>query len=128
MSRSSKDFGRFTEALAEECLRKKGYRILERNFKIGKGELDLIAQDGKTMVFVEVKGRRTDRLGGPPYAVDSRKQQQLTKLALAYLAQRGLRNLSCRFDVVLISSPANQPPHITHLQDAFEVSSSVWQW
>ena len=128
MSRSSKNFGRFTETLAENCLRKKGYRILERNVRIGKGELDLIAKDGDTIVFVEVKGRRTDRFGGLPYAVDPRKQRQLTKLALAYLAQHGLTNRSCRFDVVLISSTDDQGPRITHLEDAFEVSSSAWQW
>ena len=101
MNSSSKDFGRFAEALAENWLRQKGYRILERNLQIGHGELDLVVQHHDTLVFVEVKGRRTEQFGGAPYAVTPHKQRQLIKLALAYLTQHELSDIPCRFDVIL---------------------------
>lgn len=128
MTHSPKDFGRSAEALAEHCLRRKGYRILERNLRIGHGELDLIAQDGPTLVFVEVKGRRTERFGGTSHAITPHKQRQLIKLALAYLAKQALSNCPCRFDVILVSEAAGLSPQITHMENAFEVSSSDWQW
>ena len=128
MNPSPKDFGRSAEALAEACLRQKGYKILERNFRIGRGELDLVAQDHRTLVFVEVKGRRTARFGGAPYAVTAHKQRQLIKLALAYLAQHKLSDISCRFDVILVSDVPDHSRQITHVEHAFEVSSSDWQW
>jgi putative endonuclease len=128
MSRSSNNFGRSAEMLAADWLKQKGYRIVEQNLRIGKGELDLIVQDRRTLVFVEVKARRTDEFGGAPYAVGPRKQRQLIKLALTYLAQRGLTNISCRFDVVLISISQESIPRIIHLENAFEVCSSAWQW
>lgn len=128
MNNSAKDFGRSAEALAEDWLRKKGYRILERNLRIGRGELDLVAQDHRTLVFVEVKGRRTERFGGTSYAVTPYKQRQLIKLALAYLAQKNLTGIPCRFDVILVTDSGNRSTQITHLEHAFEVSSSDWQW
>ncbi|MEZ4342686.1 MAG: YraN family protein [Nitrospirales bacterium] len=128
MNSSSKDFGRSAEALAENWLRQKGYRILARNLKIGHGELDLVAQDRDTLIFVEVKGRRTDHFGGAPYAVTPHKQRQLIKLALAYLAQHKLSAIPCRFDVILVSGSENRSPQITHMENAFEVSRSDWQW
>jgi putative endonuclease len=128
MSRSSHDFGRSAEMLAADWLKQKGYRIVGQNFRIGKGELDLIMQDRQTLVFVEVKARRTEKFGGTLYAIDARKQRQLTKLALTYLAQRGLSNISCRFDVVLVSTSKEGAPRISHMENAFEVCSSAWQW
>lgn len=128
MNSSSKDFGRFAETLAENWLRQKGYRILERNLQIGHGELDLVVQHHDTLVFVEVKGRRTEHFGGAPYAVTPHKQRQLIKLALAYLTQHELSDIPCRFDVILVSGSENRSPQITHVENAFEVSRSDWQW
>jgi putative endonuclease len=128
MSRSSNDFGRSAELLAADWLKQKGYCILEQNLRIGRGELDLIVQNRRTLVFVEVKARRTGKFGGTLYAIDARKQRQLTKLALTYLARRGLSNISCRFDVILVSTTEEGAPRITHLENAFEVCSSAWQW
>jgi len=125
---SAKDFGRSAESLAEDWLRQKGYRILERNLRIGHGELDLVAQDRHTLVFVEVKGRRTERFGGAPYAVTPHKQRQLIKLAVAYLAQHELSGIPSRFDVVLVAESGDRSPQITHVEHAFEVPSSDWQW
>jgi len=124
----SQSFGQSAENLAEQMLQKKGYRILERNVRVGGGELDLIAQHHETLVFIEVKGRRTNQFGGAPYAIDARKKRQIIKLASYYLSQHGLSNQLCRFDVILISGTNQDSPKLTHLEQAFEVSSSDWQW
>lgn len=128
MTTPSQQFGRSAEELAEEWLRKKGYRILERNLRVCGGELDLIARHHDTLVFIEVKGRRTDQFGGAPYAIDARKKRQIIKLASYYLSQHGLSNQVCRFDVILITGTTQGSPKLTHLEQAFEVSSSDWQW
>jgi len=121
-------FGRSAEDLAEQMLRKKGYRILERNLRIAGGELDLIADDQGTLVFIEVKARRGNQFGGAPYAITTRKKQQIIKLALCYLSQHGLTNKQCRFDVILVVGTNGHTPQLTHIEQAFEVSSSDWQW
>ena len=121
-------FGQSAETLAEQMLRKKGYRILERNLRIAGGELDLIAKDHGILVFVEVKARRGTQFGGAPYAISTHKQQQIIKLASCYLSQQGLSNQDCRFDVVLVVGNDKHSPQLTHIEEAFEVSSSAWQW
>jgi putative endonuclease len=128
MTSPSQHFGRSAEILAEQWLQKKGYRILARNLRLGGGELDLIAQDHDTLVFIEVKGRQTDQYGGAPYAIDDRKKRQIIKLASYYLSQHGLSNQLCRFDVILVTGTDRNSPKLTHLEQAFEVSSSDWQW
>lgn len=128
MTSPSQNFGRSAEVLAVQWLQKKGYRILERNLRLGGGELDLIAQHHDTLVFIEVKGRRTDQYGGAAYAIDDRKKRQIIKLASYYLSQHGLSNQLCRFDVILITGTDRDSPKLTHLEQAFEVSSSDWQW
>lgn len=96
--------GRDGEDLAVQFLRRKGYHIVERNFKFGRGEIDIIARDGKTLVFVEVKSRRSGRFGPPEEAVGRRKQRQLARLALAYIQRERLYlRVDCRFDVVAVS-------------------------
>ncbi len=124
----SQAFGRSAEDLAEQMLRKKGYRILERTLRIAGGELDLIADDQGTLVFIEVKARRGNQFGGAPYAITTRKKQQIIKLALCYLSQHGLTNKQCRFDVILVVGTNGHTPQLTHIEQAFEVSSSDWQW
>lgn len=128
MTSPSQHFGRWAEGLAEQWLQKKGYRILERNLRVGGGELDLIAQYHDTLVFIEVKGRRTSQFGGAPYSINDRKKRQIMKLASYYLSQHGLSNQFCRFDVILITESDQDSPKLTHLEQAFEVSSSDWQW
>ena len=106
MSLAGKLFGQEAESAAEQYLRRRGYRIRDRNVRSIYGELDLVAEQAGVVVFVEVKARRTDVFGGAPYAVDSRKQAKIIRLAAHYLAQHRLRNQPCRFDVLL--SPANR--------------------
>ena len=84
-------------------LQKNGYRILEKNFRDRRGEIDLIAKDGRTLVFVEVKYRSTNESGLPEEAVDLRKQRQISRVAAWYLTEKGLDIYTpCRFDVVAI--------------------------
>jgi len=116
------EFGHAGEAKAEEFLRNKGYRILERNLRTTLGELDLVAEDGRVLVFVEVKTRATETFGGALLAVDRRKQVRLSRLASQYLAQRHWSDRECRFDVVLVQGPRLSELRIEHMKNAFEVS------
>ncbi len=108
------------EKIAAEFLRKMGYRILERNFRNVLGEIDIIALDGKILVFVEVKARSGDRFGAPQFAVDARKQAKMSRVALAYLSRKQIASPECRFDVVGIIRNPNGATSIEHLKDAFE--------
>ncbi len=91
--------GRAGEDAAVEALRARGYRILARNVRLRRGELDVVAADGGTIVFVEVKARRTAAYGTPAEAVGPRKRRTLLALASAYLARRSLVGRPCRFDI-----------------------------
>ena len=88
---------------------------------MARGEIDVIAWDGEYLVFVEVKTRRAalGEQGTPAEAVDARKQKQLTRLAMAYLAKHNLDDVPCRFDVVAVVRPRSGPARFTLLRDAF---------
>ena len=120
-------FGRTAESEAERFLRRKGYRIVERNLRTVFGELDLVARQGDVLVFVEVKARRTGAHGGAPYAVTGPKQARLARLAAHYLAQRRLGHPPCRFDVVLCTGGTARPEAIQHIENAFDVPGDRWQ-
>lgn len=95
--------------------------IVARGYQDKFGEIDLIAVDGETIVFVEVKTRTSDHAGLPAEAVDDVKQQHLTKTALGYLKWHRLTECSARFDVVAITWPTNaKRPQIEHFDNAFE--------
>lgn len=121
-------FGQIAESEAERYLRRKGYRILDRNVRSPHGELDLVAQIGKVVVFIEVKARRTSAHGGAPYAVGVRKQERLVRLAARYLAAHRLRNPPCRFDVILYREGTDKPSGIEHIESAFEVPGDDLRW
>ena len=109
------------EREAERFLKKLGYKIVARHDRGRLGELDLVAVDGRTVVFVEVKTRRDDESGSPAEAVDERKQAKLTRLALGYLKRHGLLECAARFDVVAITWPDEaQKPNIVHYINAFQ--------
>ncbi len=88
------------EDLARDFLRKKGLKILEANYRTRWGELDLVARDGETLVFVEVKTRTQKRFGNPLEAVTPDKQRRITRMARTYLLEKGLGDVSARFDVI----------------------------
>jgi putative endonuclease len=116
-----KSLGRRGEDAAARFLRRLGYVIVARGHRDKIGEIDLIAVDGRTVVFVEVKTRTADQKGTPAEAVDLDKQQRLTKLALAYMKRHDLLECKARFDVVAVTWPAkSRRPQIKHFKDAFE--------
>jgi putative endonuclease len=121
-------FGQEGESAAEEYLRHKGYRIVARNLRSSLGELDLVAEDGQTLIFVEVKARRTDAFGGAIHAVHPRKQEKLIQLAAQYLARHHVKDRLCRFDVVLLQGTDGAAPQIEHIENAFEVSGDDLRW
>src|SRR6059058_2428344 len=107
------------ENVAAKFLRNLGYKILERNYCTNVGEIDIIARDGKTLVFVEVKTRAYDD-PTPEEQVNNFKMHQITKAAKIFLARYGFPQPPARFDVIAIVWPAGQPPIIRHTPNAFE--------
>src|SRR3954468_21484949 len=107
------------ENVAARYLRNKGYKIIMRNFRCDLGEIDIIAREGKTLVFVEVKTRAYDD-PTPEEQVNPEKQQQIQKAAKFYLARYGFPQPPARFDVVAIVWPTGQPPIIRHTPNAFD--------
>ena len=102
------------EERAAEYLIAQNYQILERNYRIRSGEIDIIARDGTVLVFIEVKYRKNDESGNPLEAVDIRKQRKIKKVARYYLYQKKYGDVPCRFDVIGICGS-----HIEHIKDAF---------
>jgi putative endonuclease len=116
-----KSLGQRGEDAAARFLKRQGYHILARHVDSPLGELDLIAVDGRTIVFVEVKTRRSTDAGHPTEAIDEHKQHRMTRAALAYLKAQGLLNYAARFDVVAIIWPTeSRRPKIEHYKSAFE--------
>jgi putative endonuclease len=116
-------FGARSERAAQSFLVKKGYRILKRNFVCPLGELDLVALDGREVVFVEVRSTKSKDRERAAASVDARKQHRLTNLALFFLRRHRLLDRAARFDVLSINWPDNQgEPEIRHHCRAFEAS------
>lgn len=115
---SRRDVQRAGEDAAAAFLRRRGMRILARNWRVRLGELDIVARHGRTLVFVEVKARRTDAFADPAVGVDHRKQQRLRRLAAAYLALERPAFADCRFDVVTVVLDARRP-RVEHIVAAF---------
>lgn len=108
--------GVYYEEMAAEFLKKKGLRIMERNFRCRNGEIDLIARDGRYLVFIEVKYRKDRRSGSSFAAVGKQKQRTILKVALFYLIRNGFQDdIPCRFDVVGIDGE-----EIRWIKNAFE--------
>jgi putative endonuclease len=112
--------GKEGEEIAEGYLKKKGFRMVERNYRCRGGEVDLIALDRRVIVFVEVKARNDASFGSPLESVHPRKQQRMTRAALIFLSEHKLHHREARFDVVGISF-AGGAPVVEHIQNAFEV-------
>jgi putative endonuclease len=110
------------EAIAVAYLKGQRFTIIERNFRCKCGEIDIIARDGKTVVFVEVKARRTLSFGPPQSSVTTFKQRQISRTALTWLAKNRLNETSARFDVIAILLRDHQVPEIEHIRNAFELA------
>jgi len=120
MTQERLSLGKKGEDLAVNQLKALKYKVLERNFKCPLGEIDIIARDQNTLVFIEVKTRATKDFGGPAAAVNERKQRQLSKVALTYLNQKKLTNVPARFDVVAVEL-IPPSPRIEVIRNAFEL-------
>ena len=117
--KSTKKTGHEGEEEACKHLASLGYRIVKRNFSYGKvGEIDVVAYDGETLVFVEVKARTNFANGTPESAIDRRKQAQLKRVAKFYYYVNGLSDVVCRFDVIAIEM-WNRKIDIRHHKNAF---------
>jgi len=117
--RDTRALGRLGEDLAERHLVAAGFRILARNVHLRHAELDLVALDRATLVFVEVRLRRSARFGSGEESVDARKRRRIAAAAAELLARGTLpRAARVRFDVIAIDA-AVDPPRVTHFRDAF---------
>ncbi len=114
------DVGRDGEALAANFLQQKGYEIVDRNWRYGPKEIDIVARDGDTMVFVEVKTRSTLAFELPQEAVTKKKMKNLVEAADAYMIQNNI-DLEGRFDIVAVLN-GNPPKVIEHLEGAWQAN------
>ena len=114
--------GRAGEKRAERFLRRHRYRIVTRNYRCPTGEIDLVALDGRTVVFVEVKTRADREHADPQDAVNSAKQRRLLKSAEFFLRQTDSQDRPCRFDVIAITLDDDAEMKVEHITDAFAPS------
>ncbi|MBI1389351.1 MAG: ribonuclease HII [bacterium] len=122
---SRRRIGENWEHAAARLLEEKGYAVMERNFRVRGGEIDLIVSKGTMIVFVEVKARRSRKFGSPLEAITETKRKRLIAAAERYLYDRGLHEgWDVRYDVVSILALKGQSPEIEHIEDAFRVDES----
>ncbi|NOX65201.1 MAG: YraN family protein [Chlorobi bacterium] len=107
------------EDYACDLLVEKNFKIIKRNYRYGHGEIDVVAQDGDVLVFVEVKTRKNLEFGYPISGVTKAKQRQIRKIAEAYLIEHDVTDTDCRFDVVGVLLQGNERPVIDHIENAF---------
>jgi putative endonuclease len=119
MKEDIKTAGARGEDLASGLLEQKGYHIIKRNFRFGRGEIDIIAKKDGLLIFFEVKTRNNKEFGEPEYAVTKSKQKQIIRIARAYLYENNITDIQCRFDVIAISFENFSGPKINHLENAF---------
>lgn len=118
----NKSTGDQGEALVCAYLEARGYEIVARNWRCLAGEIDIVARHGDTLVFVEVKARRSLRAGLPAEAVTWRKRRTLHRVALEFLARSRLHHLPCRFDIVSVRmGPGGEPTGVEIVPGAFSV-------
>jgi putative endonuclease len=117
---NKRNFGQASETAAVEYLRGKGYEIIGRNWRCNLGELDIIARQGETIVFVEVRARHTDSPSAAFESVNPRKQSKLIQLAYRYLDAHNLSDADWRIDVIAIASPRRDKFLIEHAENALE--------
>src|SRR5512137_1106592 len=116
-----KELGKRGEELALRFLKKSGYKIIEQNYVCKMGEMDIIAREKDTLVFIEVKTRTSIEFGPPQLAVNLSKQRQLSKVALNYLNEKRLNDVKARFDVVAILLE-QEKEEIELIKDAFDLN------
>jgi putative endonuclease len=130
MTFPKKELGARGEELAVRYLKNRGYRILERNYRIKLGEIDIIAEQGGDLVFIEVKTRSDSLFGSPFDSVTVPKQRQLSKVALEYISKHGCHNRPARFDVVGVHLKAanaarSLDANVELMQNAFDLCYGI---
>ena len=121
MQNRQQKFGEKGEALAVRRLKKAGYKIIETNYRTRLGEIDIIAKEGDTLVFVEVKSRRSAQFGNPKQSITVQKQKKISMVALCYLKTTGQSTARARFDVVTVISNRDKP-QVEIIKNAFELA------
>ena len=121
MTQARQNLGKAGEDLACRELERRGYAIVARRYRAHRGELDIIARDGATLVFVEVKAREDLRFGGGASAITALKRRRMARVALDYMARHHVVDGPCRFDVVSIHFEAGEPV-FELFQNAFDVT------
>lgn len=112
--------GRVGEELAAITLVRLGYTIVERRFRTDRGDIDIVAEDGETLVFVEVRARANGECGTAAESVTEHKKRQVARMAREYLSLHDISERVCRFDVVAIDRALTTEPEVTVYRDAFE--------
>ena len=112
------NLGREGENIATDFLRSIGFKVLERNYKYGRKDIDIVCRDGKTIVFVEVKAGRSKRFGAPLERVNNKKQQNITQVAKSFIQRNDCSGYDFRFDVIAIDAKSGSN-RIDHIKNAF---------
>ena len=120
MTRQRQFLGELGEDLAVRELTTRGYAILERRYRTRHGEIDIVAEHGATLVFIEVRARATAEFGRAAETVDDRKKRKVTAMAAEYVARHRVTGRPCRFDVVAIDKAMGPKPEITVYPNAFD--------
>jgi putative endonuclease len=120
MKMSNKETGKRGEDIAALYLKKRGYRLTDRNYRCPLGEIDIVARDGEDVVFVEVKSRKSLDFGEPEAAVNRKKQIKLSKIALTYINENDIDNRNARFDVVAVVF-SGKDTQLRHIKNAFDL-------
>ena len=115
---SAKEQGNRGEQIAMRHLQGLGFHILEMNYRFGRAEIDIVAKDGDTLVFCEVKMRTSDEFGDPEYAITPGKQKKIRRVASGYLYEHEIKEQDCRFDVVAIRLNQGRV-EINYIRNAF---------
>ena len=121
MTKGRKDFGKAGEELATKYLRKRKYKIIKRNYRCPYGEIDIIALDGKSLVFIEVKTRSSTTFGPPQLAVDRKKQIQISRVATDFIKRKKITQMDMRFDVVSVQLLPGDEFRVELIRNAFDL-------
>ncbi|HTP78764.1 MAG TPA: YraN family protein [Bacteroidota bacterium] len=118
MTVNKREQGNKGEEIAARYLEGQGFKIFARNYRFERGEIDIVAEDGGELVFVEVKMRSSLAFGYPEESVTPQKEEQIRNVAEGYLLEHGIEEKPCRFDIVAIQLKGEEP-EINHIRDAF---------
>ncbi len=124
MSAARQAFGELGERIAERWLRRRGWRVVQRRFRSGHRDIDLVVERDGTVAFVEVKARKGAEFGGPVQAVNYRKQKELKRSAMVWIDRHGQEAESYRFDVVGVLLDGAEV-RICHVENAFSLATSA---